>query len=109
MPPNDDPIADISFTAEIIHWRGPSPFYFAAVPEEHVGEVRYAARQASYGWGVVPVEAEIGGVTFRTSLFPKDGGYLLPLKVDVRKRAKIDLQGPVQVAMRISAGNSRRS
>lgn len=86
-----------------MHWRGPSPFYFAVVPDEHVGEVRYAARQASYGWGVVPVEAVINGVPFRTSLFPKDGGYLLPLKVDVRKRAHIDLDAPVDVEMRISA------
>lgn len=99
---SDEPIADISFIAEIIHWRGPSPFYFAAVPDEHVGEVRYAARQASYGWGVVPVEADINGVTFHTSLFPKDGGYLLPLKVDVRKRAGIDVEMPVHVHMCIS-------
>ncbi len=100
---DDEPLADIAFTALIMHWRGPSPFYFAVVPDEHVGEVRYAARQASYGWGVVPVEAVINGIAFRTSLFPKDGGYLLPLKVDVRKRAGIDLDAPVDVEMRISA------
>ncbi|HEX7784363.1 MAG TPA: DUF1905 domain-containing protein [Sphingobium sp.] len=107
MLTDDEPLTDIAFTASIMHWRGPSPFYFAVVPDEHVGEVRYAARQASYGWGVVPVEAVINGIPFRTSLFPKDGGYLLPLKVDVRKRADIDINAPVDVEMRIAAKDSR--
>jgi hypothetical protein len=107
--PDGAPIADLSFTAGIIHWRGPSPYYFAVVPEEHVGEIRYAARQASYGWGVVPVDSVINGVAFRTSLFPKDGGYLLPLKVDVRKRADIDLDKSVHVSMRIHQSNAPRS
>lgn len=78
-------LADIGFDSEVIEWRGPSPFYFAPVPEAHTGEIRWAAQQASYGWGVVPVEARVGDMTFRTSLFPRDGGYLLPLKDAVRK------------------------
>jgi len=32
-------LADLSFEAEIIEWRGPAPFYFVAVPSEHVDEV----------------------------------------------------------------------
>lgn len=60
------PIADISFSAAVIEWRGPAPHVFAVIPDAHVGEVHFAAREASYGWGVVPVEAEIGGLTFRT-------------------------------------------
>lgn len=83
--------ADIVFEARVIEWRGPSPFHFAAVPEDHVAELRYAAQMASYGWGVIPVEAGIGGVTFRTSLFPRDGGYLLPLKDAVRREAGLRL------------------
>jgi hypothetical protein len=59
------------------------------IPEECVGEVHYAARRASYGWGCVPVTARIGDVTFTTSLFPRDGGYLLPLKAEVRRKAAI--------------------
>ena len=44
---------------------------------------------ATYGWGVIPVVARIGDVEFETSLFPKDGGYLLPLK-DARPQAAED-------------------
>ncbi|MEZ0243971.1 MAG: DUF1905 domain-containing protein [Sphingomonas sp.] len=95
--------ADIGFEAEVIEWRGPSPFYFAAVPEALVGELRYAAQMASYGWGVVPVEAEVDGIAFRTSLFPKDGGYLVPLKDRVRREAGIVPGDRVQLRLRVAA------
>ncbi len=99
------PLVRIEFEAPVISWRGPSPFFFAPIPEQHVGEIRYAAREASYGWGVVPVEATVGGVVFRTSLFPKDDGYLLPLKAAVRKRATIDLGDVIAVTLEISANH----
>ena len=35
------------FGAEIIEWRGPAPFLFAVVPDEHIGAIRYAAMTAS--------------------------------------------------------------
>ncbi|MER6443793.1 DUF1905 domain-containing protein [Streptomyces venezuelae] len=72
------------FAARVIEWRGPAPFYFVPVPEEQSADVQQVAAMATYGWGVVPVEARIGEVTFETSLFPRDGGYLLPVKNAVR-------------------------
>ena len=93
----------LRFHGEVIHWRGPSPFFFVAVPECHVGEIRHAARTASYGWGVVPVDATIDGHDFQTSLFPRDGGYLLPLKDAVRRQAGIGLGDPVSVVMQVRA------
>jgi hypothetical protein len=98
-----EPLADIGFTARVIEWRGPAPFYFAAVPEDLVGELHYAARLASYGWGVVPVEASVDGVDFRTSLFPRDGGYLLPLKDAVRRAAKVVPGDSVDIRIRVFA------
>lgn len=97
------PLVEIAFSAEVIHWRGPAPFLFAAVPEAHVGEVRHAARIASYGWGCVPAEAEVEGVVFTTALFPRGETYLLPLKAAVRKAAGVELGDVVRVVMRISA------
>ena len=49
-------------------------------------EIKKIRKAASYGWGVIPVEARITGVSFTTSLFPKDETYLLPLKLAVRQR-----------------------
>lgn len=106
MGTDTEPLVDIAFEAEIIHWRGPSPYVFLGIPSDHVGEIRHAAREASYGWGVVPVEATIGGISFTTSLFPKDDGYLLPLKVAVRKAADIGPGDIVAVALRV---HGRRS
>ena len=97
------PIVELAFVGPVIEWRGPPPFYFVVVPEELVGEVRYGAQLASYGWGCVPVEAEIDGVVFTTSLFPRDGGYLLPLKLAVRKPLRLAVGDDAQVAMRIFA------
>ncbi|WP_354644504.1 DUF1905 domain-containing protein [Kitasatospora camelliae] len=76
---------DVVFVSHVIEWRGPSPYFFVPVPEEQAADIRDVAAMATYGWGVVPVEARIGGTAFTTSLFPKDGGYLLPVKNAVRK------------------------
>jgi hypothetical protein len=92
-----------AFEAEVIHWRGPSPYFYAPVPAEQADELRAAARAATYGWGVVPVEATIGGVTFTTSLFPKDGTYLLPLKDAVRRQANVTAGDVVAVEMTVGA------
>ena len=100
---NIAPLALIAFDAEIIHWRGPAPYLFVAIPEEHVGEVSYAARLASYGWGCVPVEARIGATGFTSSLFPKDGTWMLPVKVAVQRAERVGLGDRVSVVMRVVA------
>ncbi len=92
---------DVVFTGRVIEWRGPSPFYFAAVPEEQAADIRQVAAMATYGWGVIPVEARIGGTAFTTSLFPKDGGYLLPLKNAVRKPLGLAAGDEVSVRMTV--------
>jgi len=101
MPSEDSPLAHFVFVGEVIEWRGPAPFYFVAVPASQVDEMRYAARMASYGWGVVPVRAVVNGTAFTTSLFPRNDGYLLPLKVAVRKAGAIGLGDRVTVEIQV--------
>ena len=91
------------FEAEVIYWRGPSPFFYAPVPARHDAVLRGLARAVSYGWGMIPVEATVGGVTFKTALFPKDDTYLLPLKVAVRKKAGITAGDVIAVEMTVQA------
>jgi hypothetical protein len=93
----------LDFETTIIEWRGPSPFFFAPIPAKHTDDVRHAARLASYGWGVVPVEAVIAGVVFTTSLFPKDEGYLLPIKDKVRRAARVTAGDSIAVTMAVKA------
>ncbi|WP_053206386.1 DUF1905 domain-containing protein [Jiangella muralis] len=81
---------ELEFSGEIWHWRGPSPFHFVTVPADESAELAEAAAMVTYGWGMIPVKARIGATSWTTSLYPKDGGYLVPLK-DVVRRAE-DLQ-----------------
>jgi hypothetical protein len=96
-----DSLPRFEFEAEILYWRGPSPFFFAPIPPRHVAELRRAARFVTYGWGMVPVEARINGVAFQTSLFPKDEGYLLPIKAEVRRKTNITAGDSISVEMEV--------
>jgi len=107
MDEDESAFAPIAFRAEVILWRGPSPYFFAPVPADDIEAVRQAARAASYGWGVVPVAARIGEVEFETSLFPKDGGYLLPLKDAVRRKAGVTAGDSVAVEMTVRPRHGR--
>ncbi len=91
----------LEFEAEVFQWRGPSPYYFVSVPEPMCDDLRVAARDVSYGWGVVPVTVQIGATSWTTSLFPKDGGYLVPLKDRVREAEDIAQDDIVQLVLTV--------
>jgi hypothetical protein len=94
-------LTSLAFPACLIEWRGPAPFVFAPIPDDLTPEVRFAAHAASYGWGCVPVTAKIGATSFTTSLFPRDGGYLLPIKVAVQRAEGIGVGDKVAVTMEV--------
>lgn len=96
--------ARIAFGGAIIEWRGPAPFLFVPVPEEHVAELRYAAREASYGWGCIPVAARIGDTAFTTSLFPRGETYLVPVKVAVQRAEGVGLGDVVDAEITVRRG-----
>ena len=89
---------EFEFSAIVIEWRGPAPFYYADIPLEDSEDVKEAAKGLEY-WGQVPVVARIGDTDFTTALFPKDGRYLLPLKDAVRRAEGIELGMTLDVAM----------
>jgi hypothetical protein len=94
-------LVKLVFVGRVIEWRGPSPYYFVPVPDEESAEIHEVAAMATYGWGVIPVEARIGEAAFETSLFPKDAGYLLPLKDAVRKPQGLSTGDDVTVEMSV--------
>lgn len=94
-------MAQFSFEAEVIHWRGPSPFFFAPLPALEAEEIRRISRLVTYGWGMIPVEVEINGVTFTTAMFARDGTYYLPLKDAVRKKANVTAGDRITVEMTV--------
>ncbi|MDQ2706120.1 MAG: DUF1905 domain-containing protein [Actinomycetota bacterium] len=80
----------LRFSGEIWYWRGPAPWYFITVPDERCRALQGLSGLVSYGWGMIPVTATIGTSTWQTSLFPKGGRYIVPVKAQVRKSECLD-------------------
>ena len=89
------------FTSKIIYWRGPAPWFFVTMPAKQSRELKAVSSLVTYGWGVIPVQVRIGKTEFTTSLFPKDGRYLVPIKASVRKAENLEKGDKVTVRLEI--------
>jgi hypothetical protein len=87
----------------VIEWRGPAPFYFLPMSKEQSEELDLYKRELSYGWGVIPCQVTLGSVTVTTSLFPKDGIYLIPLKDMLRKPLGLTVGDEISLSLQIGA------
>jgi hypothetical protein len=90
---------ELVFSGEIWHWRGPSPYHFVTVPDDESAELKEAAALVTYGWGMIPVRARIEDTEWTTSLYPKDGRYIVPLKDVVRLREDLKVGDVVTVTL----------
>ncbi len=79
----------IEFKGKIFQWRGPAPYLFVAVPEKESANIKSVSKLVTYGWGVIPALIKVGKTEWTTSLFPKDGRYLVPIKMVVQKAEKL--------------------
>jgi hypothetical protein len=95
---------EFEFTAEIWHWRGPAPFHFVTVPEEQAADIQALASDVTYGWGMIPVRVRLGRTEWKTSLFPKENGYVLPLKDAVRRAESVELGDCVEIELAVLGG-----
>jgi hypothetical protein len=89
---NEEPVwypaqTKIEFNGKIWTWRGPAPWHFISVPSGLSRELHSVMRAVTYGWGMIPVVARIGETQWKTSMWPKDGRYILPIKASVREAA----------------------
>ncbi|TFV89869.1 DUF1905 domain-containing protein [Blastococcus sp. CT_GayMR16] len=92
---------ELEFTGEVWSWRGPSPYHFVTVPDPECEELRAASALVTYGWGMIPAELRIGSTRWTTSLFPKDGGYVVPLKDKVRNAERITVGDTVTISVAV--------
>jgi Domain of unknown function (DUF1905) len=92
---------DLEFSGEIWFWRGPSPHHFVSVPGQHCQALKSISASVTYGWGMIPVQARIGQTVWTTSLFPKDGGYLVPVKASVQRAEELELGDLVTVRLHV--------
>ncbi|SDI00841.1 DUF1905 domain-containing protein [Agrococcus jejuensis] len=92
---------DVTIEGDVFEWRGPAPFHFVRVPDAEAEAIRELSTIVSYGWGVIPVRGWVGDTEFTTSLYPRDGGYLVPLKDAVRRAEGVALDDRVAIRLRI--------
>lgn len=92
---------DLEFDGDIWSWRGPSPYHFVSVPIDECGLIAETAALVTYGWGMIPVAVRIGGTSWTTSLWPKDGGYVVPVKDLVRRAEQLDVGDTVTVRLTV--------
>jgi len=91
------------FSGEIWYWKGPAPWYFITVPEQECADLQATSAFLSYGWGMIPVTVRIGETEWKTSLFPKDGSYVVPLKAKVRTAEGLQEGDTVTVGLAVSS------
>ncbi len=92
---------EFEFSGAVWFWKGPSPYHFVSVPDEESAVIEDTALAVTYGWGMIPVSANVGETGWTTSLWPKEGRYILPLKDAVRRAEDIELEDVVSVRLRI--------
>lgn len=92
---------DLEFNDKIWEWRGPAPWYFITVPKSQSRDIKAVSEFVTYGWGVIPVQVQIGKTVWKTSLFPKDDLYLVPIKASVRKAENLKEGDAVTVRLEV--------
>lgn len=90
---------DLEFSGPVFEWRGPAPHHFVSVPDDDCAALDDTAALVSYGWGMIPVTVHLGSSEWTTSLWPKEGGYVVPLKAAVRSREGIDVGDVVAIRL----------
>ncbi len=78
------------------------------VPDEECRALKASSSFVTYGWGMIPVEARIGETQWKTSLFPKEGRYIVPIKGSVRAAEGLQEGDEVTVQLEVHAKRSSR-
>jgi hypothetical protein len=92
----------LTITGPLWFWRGPAPWHFVTVPKPESAELATIADAVSYGWGMIPARVTIGTSSWSTALGPKDGGYIVPIKTDIRTAQHLDIDDSVTLRLDLS-------
>lgn len=94
----------IALTGSLKMWTNDEGrMHFMSVPAELSGDIRAHGMLIRRGFGSVKVEVTLGDVTWQTSVFPSKstGGYFLPIKMDVVRKAGIAAGDEVTVELEL--------
>jgi hypothetical protein len=92
------------FRARLWPWESRRDLWtFVTLPEDAADEIAAVTDTAARGFGAVRVEARIGAVEWRTSIFPQGAGgsYVLPVKRSVRTANALEVGDEVSVRLRV--------
>ena len=92
----------LEFSGEVWFWKGPAPWHFVTVTDDECAALESAADMVTYGWGMIPVTARIGRTEWTTSLTPKDGQYVVPVKAQVRTAERLAVGDQVHVRLTVN-------
>lgn len=99
---------EVTFTGKVWIWQArsgekPMRWFFVSITGAPAAELKLASLGLTAGFGSLAVRATIGTTTWRTSIFPQreTGGWLLPLKAQVRQREKIEEGSEIDVSLAI--------
>ncbi len=91
-------------------WLYPAPvaWHFVTIPSKVSAEIKARFAKQRVGWGSIPVTVTLGKTVWKTSIFPdkKSGGYLLPLKANIRKKEGIEAGEMISFTLAVGAHNT---
>jgi Domain of unknown function (DUF1905) len=81
------------FSAKIWQHSTPGGWYFVSLPEVLSNEIRENVKWQEEGWGRLKAITKIGNSEWNTAIWfdTKHHTYLLPIKAEIRRKEKIDL------------------
>jgi len=93
-----------NFKSKVWLWSGENPWHFISVDKvtsEKIKKIQLGKLRR--GWGAVKVKVLIGKSSWTTSIFPdkRSGTYLLPLKLEIRKKEGIMASDMVKVKLEL--------
>lgn len=82
---------------------GMAGWHFVNVSKRTSNEIENLFGGMAGGWGSLPVIVMVGKTRWKTSIFPdkKSGGYILPLKAEVRKKEHIVIGNTINFMIEI--------
>lgn len=91
------------FEGKIWKYEGPAAWHFVNLPEQLSKDIKLNFQALSKKWGSIPVKIQTKNLTWESSIFPdtKLGCYLLPIKMAIRKKAKIKEGDRIQIKLQI--------
>ncbi|GMQ30853.1 DUF1905 domain-containing protein [Algoriphagus confluentis] len=89
------------FSAKVWISPGMGGWVFVSLPKELAQEIRQHLGSMEEGWGRMKATAQIGDVSWDTAIWfdKKHDTYLLPLKAEIRKKARVNLGETISLSI----------